>query len=158
MRLFIGHAEAAVDGKGRLAMPLRYRRLLLPEDHDTFVVGLGLDGQLWAFPHLVWAELCGRIRDVHPANPYSEDQSSFHRRFTQESDECRLDPQGRILLPSKHRAKAKIGTRATVAGSLDWLEIWEPGAYADSRAKSDKAAEASARRIVLPPRLQPAEE
>jgi MraZ protein len=157
MRNFIGCAEAAVDSKGRLALPQRFRRLLLPDDNETFVVGRGLDGELWAFPILVWRDLSTRLQAIHPMNPFSPNQRNYHRRFTQESEECRLDPQGRLVLPAKLREKAKINGRAIVAGSFDWLEIWDPKAYAEFRDKNDGAAERSAGEIDLAPRPGPAE-
>ncbi len=157
MRHFIGYAEAAVDPKGRLAMPQRFRRLLHPEDSETFIVGRGLDGELWGFPIVVWKHLSEKIRTLQPTNPYDRRQRNYHRRFTQESEECRLDPQGRLLLPPKLREKAKIAGRAVVAGSLDWLEFWEPKAYAEFRVKNDPAAEKGADEIDLSPRSAPAE-
>jgi MraZ protein len=149
MSEFIGYSEAAVDAKGRLAMPHKFRRLMHPDDRETFILGYGLEGEMWAFPFLAWGRLVGMIRQVHPPNPFDVEQRNFHRRFLHEAEEFRLDPQGRLFLPAKLREKAGVNGRAIVAGSGDWLEIWEPRAYWQNRERNDKATEKRAGEIVF---------
>jgi MraZ protein len=157
MRDFIGFAEAAVDEKGRLAVPFRFRRLLYPDDQETFILTLGFDGELMAFPKDVWRQLRERIEALEFANPFDPRQRKYLRRFLHESEECRLDPQGRILLPSHLREKLALNGRAVVAGSSNRLEIWNPNAYTEVRKRDDDEAVTIANAISLAPRPRPPE-
>jgi MraZ protein len=152
VRDFIGLAEAAVDEKGRLAVPFRFRRLLFPDDQETFVLTLGYDGEIMAFPREVWRELRSRIEELDFANPFDPRQRKYLRRFLHESEECRLDPQGRILLPAHLREKLALNGRAVVAGSSNRLEIWNPSTYSDVRKRDDEEAMTIANAITLSPR------
>lgn len=149
---FTGLFEAAMDEKGRFAMPFRFRRLLRPEDEDTFMVTPGFDGGLMAFPKATWTVL---REDIGRINPFNKGQRKFLRRFSHESEECRLDGQGRIMIPSHLRDKCGINGKAIVAGSLDWIEIFDPTAYKAIRERDDDEAAEIANGIELPPRPRP---
>lgn len=149
MANFTGRFEVYVDNKGRFAIPYRLRRQMRPEDDDTFMVCPGLDGGLMALPKSTWLAI---REDIGLVNPFNQDQRTFLRRFAHEFDECRLDTQGRIMLPPFLKDKSGINGKAVVAGSLDWIEIFEPGAYAEIRRLGDEKAAEIANRITISPR------
>jgi MraZ protein len=53
--------------------------------------------------------------------------------------ECPVDSQGRILIPSALREHAKLESKVTLVGVLDFVEIWDTELYEfdndDTRAR-----------------------
>jgi MraZ protein len=143
---FTGSSEVSVDDKGRLAFPFRLRRLLGPDDEDTLYMMPGFEGEIMVFPKATWD---GMRRDSARPNPFDRTQRIMHRRFSHDSEPCKVDKQGRVMIPGPLRKWAKITASATVAGSGAWIEIWETAAYKAARDRDDDEAVKLANTIKL---------
>ena len=136
--MFTGEYRHTLDGKGRLAVPARFRAQL----EDGAVVSRWIDGCLAIHTRTGWDALAEKIA----ALPITDAASRlFGRSIFAGASETEIDRQGRILLPSYLREGIGLEGEAVVVGSRDHAEIWAPATWADyRRAMDDPAAFAQA--------------
>jgi MraZ protein len=129
--VFTGEYRHTVDGKGRIAVPARYRTALGGGAYLT----RWLDGCLAIFPRDAW----GAIADKIAALPLSDaDARTFSRIIFASAFEVEVDGQGRVLLPANLRAAAQLESNAVVVGARDHLELWSPERWAAYSAEMDR--------------------
>lgn len=127
---FIGEFAHAVDGKGRLAIPVKFR----PRFAQGAVVTRWLEHALAIFPTDRFVELQGRVAKLPVSNRNARE---FSRFLFASAHEDAPDAQGRITLPRHLRDYAGIGGEAVVIGANDHLEIWSPERWRDYIAESE---------------------
>jgi MraZ protein len=117
--VFTGEYRHTVDGKGRIAVPVKFRAQL---DPGSMVSGW-LDDCLAIHPKAVWDDLSAKVA----ALPFTDQKSRLFQRFVfSQAVEAEMDRQGRLLLPAYLRESIGLGTDAVVVGSRDHAEIWAP--------------------------------
>ncbi|HVR71145.1 MAG TPA: division/cell wall cluster transcriptional repressor MraZ [Vicinamibacteria bacterium] len=132
--MFKGTYRHRIDPKGRVPVPASFRRALPPEEGGWLVVTL-LDQCLAAYPPREWELLESQLRAL-PA--FSAPVKALTRRLTSRAADCRLDVQGRILLPGPLRASARLGREVVVAGVLNRFELWAPEAWSGFLEESER--------------------
>lgn len=136
--MFTGEYRHAVDGKGRLAVPSRFRARL----DGGIVVARWVDTCLAIFPMAAWEVLAERIGGL----PLTDANARLlQRRLFAGAFETELDRQGRVLVPQALRSFAGLEDEAMVLGSRDHAEIWAPdrwAAYSESLEDPDAFARA----------------
>lgn len=136
--MFTGEYRHAVDEKGRLAVPARFRAQL----EGGCVVARWLDTCLAIFPMPAWEALSAKVGSLPMTDPNAR---LLQRQLFAGAQETELDRQGRVLVPQGLRAFAGLEGEAMVLGSRDHAEIWAPARWADySRALEDPSAFAAA--------------
>ncbi len=115
--MFLGEYQHAIDDKGRLTIPAKYRALLA----NGMVVTRGFDNNLMAFTMDGWQELAERIKNLPMTDPNSRE---FRRRVFSGAIDLTPDRQGRILLPPYLREFAEINNEAVISGMYNYMEIW----------------------------------
>ena len=55
--MYFGETHSAIDDKGRLAVPVQFRRIMEVMDHDTWFVTRGYDNALLLYPKERWDKL-----------------------------------------------------------------------------------------------------
>jgi MraZ protein len=136
--VFTGEYRHAVDEKGRLAVPSRFRAQLA----GNVVVARWIDACLAIFPMAAWDELSTRVGSLPTTDPNAR---LLQRQLFAGAFETELDRQGRVLVPQGLRAFAGLESEALVLGSRDHAEIWAPARWEDySRALEDPEAFAAA--------------
>ena len=118
--MFIGQYEHAVDQKGRVAIPSRFRKAL----KEGAILTKGLDGCLFLFPKSKWLKLASDISRLPETNSSAR---LYGRLIFAGATECEFDNQGRILLPQYLRKYSSIARSAVVTGLYDRIEIWSKG-------------------------------
>ena len=114
---FRGEYAHAIDAKGRLIIPSKYREAL----GETFTISKGFDGCLFVFTMEEWTIFEEKLLTFSSLNA---DARQLRHFFISGSEESRLDKQGRILIPAQLLQYADITKDAVVAGVGDRLEIW----------------------------------
>ncbi|MBS3886243.1 MAG: division/cell wall cluster transcriptional repressor MraZ [Dethiobacter sp.] len=115
--MFMGEHQHAVDSKGRLIMPVKFREDL----GESFVVTRGLESCLFVYPLQEWHLLTEKLKDL----PFTKaDARAFMRFFFSGAVNCELDKQGRILIPNNLREHAKLVKDVMVIGVSNRVEIW----------------------------------
>jgi len=115
--MFLGEYEHSIDTKGRIAVPAKFRAQL---DRGA-VISKGMGTCLSVYTTSRWEEKSNEL----VAGMSSDELRDFERRIYPSASEVELDGQGRIVIPAKLRAYAKIATEVTVAGVRDHFEIWD---------------------------------
>lgn len=115
--MFLGEFQHAIDEKGRLTIPAKFRGLLA----NGMVVTRGFDRNLMAFTMDGWEELAERIKNLSLTDPHSRE---FRRRVFSGAVDLVPDRQGRILLPPYLREFAEIESEAVISGMYNYMEIW----------------------------------
>ena len=137
--MFTGEYRHAVDGKGRLAVPARFRGQLA----DGAVVARWIDSCLAIFPMTAWTSSRTASAACRSRTPTPGCCSGELLAGAIETES--LDAQGRVLVPQGLRAYASIEGEALVLGSRDHAEVWAPARWeAYSRSLDDPDAFAQA--------------
>jgi len=109
-----GEAEYALDEKGRVVIPPKFRVAL----GDRVIVSRWIDPCLAVFSPIAWQALEEKLRDQPLGN------RDFVRLLLSAAEDCDLDRQGRIYLPPHLREHAGITRAVTIIGMGTRLEIW----------------------------------
>ena len=121
---FAGSEQHALDHKGRLIVPARFRERLGPQ----FVLTIAHpDPCLALYPMATWVEFCGRLEAV-PAK--DEAYRRYVRYLFAHSEEVACDAQGRVVVPALLRTYAGIERHVVSVGLLTRIEIWATERYA----------------------------
>lgn len=126
---FVGLYEQTIDGKNRLAIPHPIRsKMNADTDGRGFYVLPGQEpGTLAIYAEKYFED---RVRSLVPAEEDLSEQGHAWRRF--EFSQAALldaDSQGRILIPDRLLKRTGIGSKVTLIGVQDHLEVWEREAY-----------------------------
>ncbi len=114
--MFMGEFNHAIDSKGRIIIPSKFREDL----GDEFVVTLGLDGCLFAYPNKEWEKFVEKLQTL----PGTKEARQLQRYFMACASACEADKQGRILIPAKLRENAALDKDIVFVGVLNKIEIW----------------------------------
>ncbi len=125
MPKFIGKFEYIIDGQGRVSIPYRFRKLLLPEANETFLVAQGPMNALWIFPLNEWRAFETVLEKLGNTTMAVRQR----RRILDTCSEIKLDKQGRITLLKEHLSYADITRDVVIVGDLDKLILWDKVAY-----------------------------
>jgi MraZ protein len=125
--LFSGRYEYAIDDKGRLSIPARFRDIL-SANYDMKLILTNLDGCLAAYPDKEWTEVQQRTSD--PGSVTKENRA-FIRFFLSGASECPIDRLGRILIPQSLRSYAGIRKNVVIVGVNKKIEIWSDEAWSE---------------------------
>lgn len=137
--MFTGEFRHTIDGKGRIAVPARFRAELATGAH----VSRWMDNCLAIFPNQAWERLADRVGEQRYADAGAR---AFSRFLFSGAFDVELDGQGRVVLPAPLRDFAGLNAEAVVVGSLDHIELWEPGRWAS--VSEDMSSDVFAERIA----------
>jgi mraZ protein len=115
--MFMGEYVHTIDAKGRIIIPSKFREEL----GDEFVITLGLDGCLFAYPYSEWQIFVEKLKTL----PGTKEARQLQRYFMAGAAACQADKQGRILIPSKLREHAALEKDIVFVGVLNKIEIWD---------------------------------
>ncbi len=120
---FAGSEQHALDHKGRLIVPARFRERLGAQ----FVLTIAPpDPCLAVYPSATWVEFCSRLEAVpHKDEAYRR----FVRYLFAHTEEVSCDGQGRMVVPALLRAYAGIERTVVSVGLLTRVEIWAKERY-----------------------------
>jgi MraZ protein len=120
---FAGSEQHALDHKGRLIVPARFRERLGPQ----FVLTIAHpDPCLALYPTATWIEFCGRVEAV----PGKDERYRRYLRYLfAHSEEVGCDSQGRVVIPALLRSYAGIERQVVSIGLLTRIEIWAKERY-----------------------------
>lgn len=123
--MFIGEYLHNLDEKGRLAIPVKFRKELVKA-----VVTKGLDGCLVVYPAVEWKKLADKLA----ALPISKANSrAFSRLMLAGAMDVEVDNQGRVGLPDYLRKFAGLNKKVVVAGLYNRVEIWDSTKWEEYR-------------------------
>ena len=108
-----------LDGKGRLAIPTRYRQALKALCDDRLTVTKSFRRCLTIFPRPAWEA----FRDQLLAMPMSNDD--VRRLFIGSASHVEIDAASRVLIAPELREWATIERDVVLAGMGSRFELWD---------------------------------
>lgn len=128
--LFLGEYHHALDDKGRIAVPVKFRSGL----GRGAVVTRGLDRCLYVYPANAWSELADKLVKLPLAQAKAR---AFARLMLAGAMLLSVDRQGRALLPDYLRRYAGLTRPVVLAGLANHVEVWDRGTWERERRKSE---------------------
>jgi MraZ protein len=120
--MFRGGFEHAIDDKGRLSIPARFREVLKRKRERSLVlVDLLFDTCVAAYPIKAWQQIEQNLLSKGNSDKRFRD---YTRLIASRAAESPLDSQGRILIPPQLRERADLRRDVWIIGVLDKIEIW----------------------------------
>ena len=128
MATFIGDYTCKVDVKGRIILPMAFKKQMPADAQDHFVVRKDIfENCLVLYSIEDWNRQLDKIRKR--MNPYNREHNMFLRNFFKGTAELSLDNSNRLLIP--RRLMDLIGAERDVvmAGQDGRIEIWAAAVY-----------------------------
>ncbi len=124
--VFNGSFDHAIDEKGRVSIPVRFREALQRDHCDTLVITNNFTSGkpcLQLYPPDEWQrQVVARVQQKPHFDPDTEDYLTF---IVGSAHEVPLDRQGRILIPPKLREFAALDRDATFCARLSFFQLWD---------------------------------
>lgn len=131
---FAGSEQHALDEKGRLIVPARFRERL----GAPFVLTIAHpDPCLALYPSATWVEICRRLEEPRKDERYRR----FLRYLFAHTEEVSWDNQGRVVIPARLREYAGIERQIVSVGLLTRIEIWAAERYAVQKMPEGEVAD-----------------
>jgi len=129
--VFLGANSLNLDAKGRLAVPVKYRKELGASDGSGVVVTINpYERCLWLYPEAEWQDVARKVMRL-PA--LKRQNKNLQRLLLGHASELELDSQGRILLSNSLRAYAGMTKQVALVGQGSKFEIWDEQAWNENR-------------------------
>ncbi|MDD7266632.1 MAG: division/cell wall cluster transcriptional repressor MraZ [Lachnospiraceae bacterium] len=130
---FTGVFYHAIDAKGRIIIPTKFREKL----QGQFWLTRGIDDCLYLMTNEDWETMVMDIKGRSWMN--NQDLRKLERGLVAFSSECELDKQGRILVPPAFRKLVPMDKEIVLAGQINRIEIWDKDKWEASIAEIDLA-------------------
>ncbi|WP_437610379.1 division/cell wall cluster transcriptional repressor MraZ [Erwinia sp. V71] len=121
--MFRGATLVNLDSKGRLAIPTRYRELLIGESQGQMVCTIDLHQPcllLYTLPEWeIIEQKLSRLSSMVPA------ERRVQRLLLGHASECQMDNAGRLLLANTLRQHAGLTKEVMLVGQFNKFELWD---------------------------------
>jgi MraZ protein len=127
MNSLIGVYECSIDAKGRLLLPVAFKKQLQAILKKGFVVKRSVFQKcLEIYPMNEWNTL---VKDVNKLNRFKKKNVDFIRMFNAGVKPVELDASGRIQLPKDLVTFAGISRNIVMSAAVNMIEIWDKDRY-----------------------------
>ena len=140
--MFLGKYKHALDIKGRLTIPSRFRELLAA---DGAYITQGFDHNLMVLPPTAFEKIYERVNRMSMTD---NNARMLKRLIFASAEKVDVDRAGRILIPEHLRQLADLESEAIVVGLGDYFEIWAPEPWEEQLATLNDS-EANAQRFAV---------
>jgi MraZ protein len=127
LNTLIGTYECKVDAKGRLMLPVAFKKQLSSVMEKGFVLKRAVfQPCLELYPMQEWESM---MQNVNKLNRFKKKNNDFIRRFTAGVKSIDLDVSGRLLIPKDLVGFAGITKEIVVTSAVNIIEIWDKENY-----------------------------
>jgi MraZ protein len=139
MATFIGDYPCKVDSKGRIILPMAFKKQMPAAAQDHFVVRKDIfENCLVLYAIDDWNRQLEKIRKK--INPYNREHNMFLRNFFKGTAELILDNNNRMLIPKRLMDLVGAERDVILAGQDGRIEIWPASVYETIGMTSDDFA------------------
>ncbi len=117
--MFQGPSAVALDTKGRVSIPTRYREALLRHAQGQLTITKDPDGCLLLYPRPDWEAFRERLQNL------PMDAQRWKRIYLGNATEVEMDSNGRVLVVPELRESANISKEAMLTGQGNHFELWD---------------------------------
>jgi MraZ protein len=129
--MFRGINIINLDGKGRIAIPTRYRSRLKEEVAGRLIATIDTEERcLLLYPLNEWEEIEKKLEKLPSFNKSAR---RIQRLIMGHASETDMDNSGRILLPDSLRKYASLEKSCVLIGQANKFEIWSEENWDKSR-------------------------
>ena len=129
--MFLGEFEHALDAKGRVIIPSKFRDEI---GEQKLVITPGLDKNLVVYTEEGFRDYAEHWLELSTGKA---NYRKLRRYVAANAEHVELDRQGRILISSKLRERAGLVRDVVVSGNLSNFEIWSPEAWKEASEFGD---------------------
>jgi len=142
--VFRGLSAVNLDAKGRLAIPMKYRQLLVDLCAGRLVATIDTEERcLLIYPIHEWEVIQAKIEALPSFNPSAR---RIQRLLIGHATDIELDANGRILLSQPLREYAQLDKEIVLLGQGKKLELWSKDLWTSRR--DDYIAEVNAPEVL----------
>ncbi len=136
--MFRGCFEHTIDDKGRVSIPVTFRKALGVQDEGLIVTRFIINSFrcLDVYPHAEWESFEQELITNKPR--FDETFSKIESFYLANAQECQIDKQGRILLPPHLREYAGLDKNVMFASSLKKFRIWDKATWDRFNSESEQ--------------------
>lgn len=124
--MFRGAHELLIDSKGRLAIPVKFREVLLREfagdDELKLVVTLDSRERLLFYPESEWEKVECQLLSMNVKGKVN--LQLYQNLLLHNADTLEIDTAGRVLLPANLRRLVNFDKDVVLVGRVNRLELW----------------------------------
>lgn len=120
---FLGNIEAKADAKGRLFIPVQFRKQLQATSDENLIMRKDVfQDCLTLCPECVWNEELSELRAR--LNKWNAKHQLIFRQFVSDVEIITPDSNSRILIPKRYLQLAGIQSEVRFIGVDNKIEIW----------------------------------
>jgi MraZ protein len=130
--MFVGQFNYTLDNKKRLVIPAKFRLSLsdksTSEDYHLFATLKKVEYQnmvsqfLEIYPPEVWEDYLKHLKE---RSKERQEVAWYLRKIAADTELCKVDPQWRILVPTRLISAAELKRDIMIIGGGDHIEIWD---------------------------------
>jgi len=128
--MFRGATKVALDAKGRMAIPARYREKIASRCDGHLICTIDQDYCLLIYPLPDWEDMERRLMRLPGTKPQIR---RLQRLMVGHASELDLDGHGRILIPKELREFAGLDRQAMLIGQSNKFELWDESRWGERR-------------------------
>ncbi|TXH04444.1 MAG: division/cell wall cluster transcriptional repressor MraZ [Nevskiaceae bacterium] len=137
--MFAGTHQLAIDDKGRLAIPSRFRAQLDERCQSQLVITMGPNPCIEIYPAPEFQRIAQDIQNMEDRR-----QADLLKQvFIGFAVETEVDKQGRVLLPPMLRKRARLNGSAVLMGQYTRFDVWAEEVWNDRFGEGPGSALAS---------------
>ncbi len=125
--VFQGTSALALDGKGRVTVPVRHRDALIAECDGQLTITRHPEGHLLVFPRPTWEKFRARLLAM------TMGAEGWRRMFLGSAVDVEIDAAARVLIPPELRER--LGKELLLVGNGHLLELWDKARHDEAEAK-----------------------
>ena len=144
--MFYGEFEHAIDKKGRLIIPSKFREALKEYDIEKLYITRGLDKCLFVFTESEWKTQESKFKSI----PFTKSEArKFNRIYFAGATQIEFDKQGRILIPKYLKDYAGIKRDVMIIGVSNRMEVWSRDEWQKYYSSSKDSFEDIAEKLMM---------
>ncbi|MBN2097235.1 MAG: division/cell wall cluster transcriptional repressor MraZ [Candidatus Omnitrophica bacterium] len=143
--MFYGEFEHALDRKGRLVFPAKFRQVAKENYIERFYITRGLDKCLFVFTEEEWKLQEQKFKALSFTKAEAR---RFNRLYFSGACEIILDKQGRVLIPKYLKDYAQIDRQIMIVGVANRIEIWSQKLWKEFYEKTQGTFEDIAEKLI----------
>jgi len=144
--MFQGAVQLNLDSKNRLAIPARYRDMLVAHCAGQLVLTADADGCLLLYPQPEWQPIREKLMQLSAFNPRIR---ALQRFLVGHAEDVAMDGAGRVLISPNLRNFAALEKRVMLVGQGSKFEIWDEARWQAQHEKMTGFTDGD-----LPPELE----
>jgi len=125
MDRFVSNTINRVDSKGRVSIPAGFRTVLAGQSVLHTILGIEQPVAEAGGPAFVEQNM----QRLAQMDPFSEEYEMWSFYLMGDSDELKIDAEGRIILPDAIREHTGITDQVAFVGRGHFFQLWEPEHY-----------------------------